>query len=203
MNPSYDRYREQALRRLSEENARLDKVSGRTTPPDRMSDEWYAEFLLHLADRELDIDRLPEKDLRPLVKAAIDYVNRAEDLLFTRRTTRIAFWPTETSLWANREALDLLRADLTELGHEAVVEPLEEGRGAGVDPASVVWIPVYVWIAQEAGRIGRRVIDQLVSEVATAVIKRFRDSHVQRVTIYGPRNQILAEVDLEAERRKP
>lgn len=199
-----DHYREEVARRLESESARLRRLGDRTELRDAGLSNDYDRMLLVLADSETaqaDIDRLGEKHLRLLLKAAIEYVNRAEDLLYTRRTTRIALWPTPHTVMMHREAFDLVQEDLTALGHDAVVEPFEEWRGAGIDPDTLAWFPVYVWIAEEAGRIGRRVIDQLVGEVTTAVVKRFRDRSVDRVIIYGPRNEILAEVDLEAKRR--
>jgi hypothetical protein len=197
-----DWYREEVLRRIGLENARLRKLGGERPPIS--DDDRYRERLLWMAESETahaEIDRLSEKHLRPLLKAAIDYVNRAEDRLYAHRAARITLLPTTLNFDVHEEVFEILRADLAALGHDAVVEPVQEGRGAGVDPETLAWFPVYVWIAGEAGRIGRRVIDQLVSEITTSVIARFRDRSIDRVVIYGPQNEILAEVDLEAERR--
>jgi hypothetical protein len=89
--------------------------------------------LLQLAEREdarATIDRLSEKHLRRLVKATIDYVNRAEDLRYTHRAARIALRPTQLNFEHDREAYDLLRADLPQASRRTTPTRSSAGRAS-------------------------------------------------------------------------
>ena len=146
---------------------------------------------------------MSEKHLRALLNAAVAYVNEVEEALYSRRAATIGLWPDISVHQLHTEQFRLLQGDLESLGHQVVIEDYAV-YGAGVNPDDLVWLPIYVWLAAEAGRIGRRVIDQVVGEITTAVMRRFGDRNiVERVTIYGPRDEILGEVDLQAARGLP